>query len=159
MSAASSSGRSSREEALRPDQRPTVPPPPARPSGLRRRARPQASLDPLEEALLSRPVWDSREPEPAIHEILYRLEMGDEAGAVAAVGVLLDGRLVPALTVSFDVQGELQLDPRAVVFLARVDGATPLSRVLRDCGLGDVWGVRTLCDLVERRLLVLRAPR
>ena len=144
------------EDELRPDQRPTTPPPPMRPSGVRRRARTLAALDPLEEALLSRPLWDSRRPEPAIHEILYRFSMGDEVGAVAAARVLLDGRRVPALTVSLDVLDELTLDERAALFLGRVDATTPLSRVLVDSGLPTAVAIRTLCDLVERRILVLR---
>jgi hypothetical protein len=142
-----------------PDERPTLPAPPAssrRASGLRRKAPATSPLDPLEEALLSRPIWDSREPEPAVHEILYRLSVGDEAGAIAAGEILLDGRRAPALTVTYDVLDELELDQRAALVLAKVDGTTPLSRVLRDCGLDRATALRTLCDLVERRIVVLR---
>jgi hypothetical protein len=117
------------------------------------------SLDPLEEALLARPLWDSREPEPAVHEILYRFSVGDEVGAVAAARVLLDGRCAPALTVSFDVLDELLLDYRATLLLSYVDGTTPLSWILDGCGLGSTEAVRTLCELVERRIIVLRPPR
>jgi hypothetical protein len=117
------------------------------------------SLDPLEEALLARPLWDSREPEPAIHEILYRFSVGDEVGAVAAAKLLLDGRSAPALTVSFDVLDELVLDYRATLLLARMDGTTSLSGVLDDCGLDTSDAVRTVCELVERRIIVLRPPR
>jgi hypothetical protein len=115
------------------------------------------TLDPIEEALLSRPLWDSREPEPAVHEILYRFAMGDEVGAIAAATLLMDGRRVPALTVSLDVLDELELDHRAVLILARVDGATPLSRVLDESCLSRGDAIRTLCELVERRILVLRS--
>jgi hypothetical protein len=114
-------------------------------------------LDPLEEALIARPLWDSREPEPAIHEILYRFSVGDAVGAIAAADLLLDGRRAPALTVSVDVLDELDLDHRAAVFLANVDGTTPLSRVLVDSGLDLDQGVRTVCELVERRIIVLRS--
>ena len=117
------------------------------------------SPDPLEEALLSRPVWDSREPEPAVHEILYRFAMGDEVGAVAAADLLMDGRRVPALTVSLDVLDELELDHRAALVLDHVDGTTDLSGVLRACCLAKGEALRTVCDLVERRILVLRATR
>jgi hypothetical protein len=147
------------EDELRHDQRPTIPPPPMRPSGLRRKAAVLSSLDPLEEALLSRPLWDSREPEPVVHEILYRFTVGDEVGAIAAADLLLDGRSAPALTVSLDVLDELELDHRAALVLARVDGTTPLSRVLCDTGLGRGDAIRTVCELVERRILVLRAPK
>jgi hypothetical protein len=145
------------EEEVHVDDRPTVRPPPRRPSGMRRKVAPSRRLDPLEEALLARPIWDSRQPEPAIHEILYRLSVGDEAGAIAAAEVLLDGRRVPALTVSFDVLDEIELDGRAVELLAHVNGTTPLSRVLDDCRLERASAVRTLCELVERRIIVLRS--
>ncbi|HEX3345423.1 MAG TPA: hypothetical protein VHS09_12655 [Polyangiaceae bacterium] len=147
------------EEELRLDQRPTIPPPAKRPSGMRRKAPVATSLDPLEEALLSRPLWDSREPEPAVHELLYRFAVGDEAGAIAAAGLLLDGRRVPALTVSLDVLDELELDHRAALVLAQVDGTTPLSELLGESCLSKGDALRTLCELVERRILVLRAPK
>ena len=117
------------------------------------------SLDPLEEALLSRPLWDSREPEPAVHELLYRFAMGDEAGAIAAGELLLDGRRAPALTVSIDVLDELELDHRAALILSQVDGTTPLSEVLRESCLDRGSALLTLCELVERRILVLRPVR
>ncbi len=159
MSVEASKDHSPFETEDRVDQRPTVPPPPRRPSGLRRKARPVVALDPLEEALLARPLWDSREPEPAVHEILYRFAVGDEVGAVAATRVLLDGRRAPALTVSFDVLDELVLDYRATLFLSYVDGTTTLSWIIERCGLGPTDAVRTMCELVERRIIVLRSPR
>ncbi len=146
------------DETPRVDQRPTIPPPASRQSGLRRRAAPVSSLDPLEEALLSRPLWDSREPEPAVHELLYRFSVGDEVGAIAAAELLLDGRRVPALTVSLDVLDELELDHRADLVLAQVDGTTSLSRVLAQTSLERGDALRTVCELVERHILVLRPP-
>jgi hypothetical protein len=147
------------DEESRLDQRATLPSPARRPSGLRRKAPVARTLDPLEEALLSKPVWDSRVPEPAVHEVLYRFAVGDVGGAIAAAEHLLDGRRVPALTVSLDVLDELALDHRAALVLAHVDGATPLSRVLVDSRLERGDALRTLCDLVERRILVLRSPK
>jgi hypothetical protein len=147
------------EEQMRLDQRPTIPPPALRPSGLRRRAPAAPMLDPLEEALLARPLWDSREPEPAVHEILYRFAVGDEAGAIAAATLLLDGRRAPALTVSLDVLDELELDHRAALVLAHVDGTTPLSQLLAESCLERGDAIRTVCELVERRILVLRQPK
>jgi len=147
------------DDELRIDQRPTLPPPSRRPSGVRPKALPASSLDPLEEALLSRPLWDSREPEPAVHEILYRFTMGDEVGAVAAADLLLDGRRVPALTVSLDVLDELELDTRAALVLAETDGTTPLSRVIVRSRLARADAIRTVCELVERHILVLRPAR
>jgi hypothetical protein len=126
---------------------------------MRRKASVSVTLDPLEEALLSRPLWDSREPEPAIHEVLYRFSMGDDVGAIAAADLLLDGRRAPALTVSLDVLDELDLDHRAALVLAHVDGTTPMSEVLRESCLDRGTALRTLCELVERRILVLRSAR
>jgi hypothetical protein len=159
MIPARSHRRDTFDDELRIDQRPTLPPPSLRPSGLRPKAQPLASLDPLEEALLSRPLWDSREPEPAVHEILYRFAMGDEVGAIAAAELLLDGRRVPALTVSLDVLDELELDTRAALVLAEVDATTPLSRVLEASRLRRADAIRTMCELVERHILVLRAAK
>ncbi|HEY5240206.1 MAG TPA: hypothetical protein VIJ22_02020 [Polyangiaceae bacterium] len=147
------------EEELRLDQRPTIPPPAKRPSGMRRKAPISTALDPLEEALLSRPLWDSREPEPAVHELLYRFAVGDEVGAIAAAALLLDGRRVPALTVSLDVLDELELDHRAALVLDQVDATTPLSQLLRESCLSPGDALRTVCELVERRILVLRQPK
>ncbi len=159
MSADRSVQREPFVEPMRADSRPTVPPPGRRPSGMRPKASPLPTLDPLEEALLSRPVWDSREPEPSVHEVLYRFAMGDDVGAIAAADLLLDGRRVPALTVSIDVLDEIELDHRAALVLAQVDGATPLSRVLAASGLTRGDAIRTVCELVERRILVMRQPR
>jgi hypothetical protein len=144
------------QDRVHVDSRPTLPPP-RRSSGVVRKAYPQRALDPLEEALLSRPLWDSREPEPAVHEILYRFALGDEAGAVAAADLLLDGRRAPALTVSLDVLDELNIDHRAALILSYMDDVTPLSRVLAECGLDRADAIRTMCELVERRIVVLRA--
>jgi hypothetical protein len=139
------------------DGQSTIPPP--RPSGTRRRMLAPASVDPLESALLGRPVWDSRDPDPAVHELLYRFAVGDELGALAAAETLLDGQRVPALTVSYDVLDEIEIDQETAHVLACVDGMTTLSCVVENCGLGRVEALRTLCELVERRLVVLRSPR
>jgi hypothetical protein len=137
-----------------------VPPSAKWPSGVHFQAGTPTPLDPLEEALLSRPLWDSREPDSAIHEILYRFSLGDIAGALAAADLSLRDRRVPALRVSFDILDEIELDHCAVLVLAHIDGVTDLSQVLSGCGLSHAEGLRTLCELVERRIVVLRSyPR
>jgi hypothetical protein len=40
-----------------------------------------------------------------------------------------------------------------------VDATTPLSRVLAASRLPRGDAIRTMCDLVERHILVLRAPK
>jgi hypothetical protein len=147
------------EPAPRSDARARLTPVAGRTSGFHRRHAAAPALDPLEEALLARPLWDSRAPEPAVHEILYRFSMGDEAGAIAAAEILLDGRRAPALRVSLDVLDELELDQRAALVLAYVDGTTSMSRVLDATGLDRATALRTMCELVERRILVFRAMK
>jgi hypothetical protein len=115
--------------------------------------------DPLEEALLARPRWDLREPDPAVHEVLLRFAMGDAAGAIVAADRLQVGRRVPALTVSLDIVDEIDLDHCAALVLAYIDGMIDVSQVLNACGLPRGDALRTLCALVERRIVVLRAPR
>jgi hypothetical protein len=138
------------------DPPPSLPPSTRRPIGDRRSW--AAHLDPIEEALLSRPPWDSRRLEPAVHEVLYRFDTGDVNGALAAADVLFDGCRVPALTVSLDVLDEIELDHCAVLVLAYTDGLTDVSQVVRQSGLPREDVLRTLCELIERRILVLRSP-
>jgi hypothetical protein len=116
-------------------------------------------LDPLEEALLSRPLWDSREPEPAVHENLYRFALGDWAGGIAAASLLLDGRRVPSLGPSLAILDDLNLDFRASLILEQVDDIRPLYEVLARSSLPYVDALRLFCELVEQRILVLRPAR
>ncbi len=115
------------------------------------------AVDPLELALLARPSCALREPDPGVRDILRRLAAGDEAGAMAAANRLTASRPVPAVTVSFDVLDEIELDDCAALVLAHIDGRTELSRVLNGCELPLAEGLRTLCALIERRIVVLRA--
>ena len=85
-----------RSEPSRVDEHPTVPPSGRRLSGTVRRIAQASSLDPLEDALLSRPHWDSASREPAVHELLYRFAMGDETGALTAADLLLDSTSRPS---------------------------------------------------------------
>jgi hypothetical protein len=159
MSAARLLAGTSLDEDVHVDSTLSLPASARRPSTAQRRARPSSRLDPLEEALLAYPALDSREPEPAVYEILNRLVMGDTTGALAAAEPLLVGHRVPALTVSLDVLDEIELDTCAGLLLAHIDGMTELSRVLAQSGLALVDGVRTLCDLIDRRIVVLRSVR
>jgi hypothetical protein len=68
----------------------------------------------------------------------------------------LDGRRVPALGASLAILDELDLDYQASLLLAQVDGMTPLSDVLAHSCLSYGDALHTFCDLVERRILVLR---
>jgi hypothetical protein len=113
-------------------------------------------VDPLEEALLARASCALRTLDPSVRDILRLLAEGDDAGAIAAANRLAAGRPVPAVTVSFDVLDEIELDECAVLVLAHIDGRTDLSRVLNGCELPFAEGLRTVCALIERRIVVLR---
>jgi hypothetical protein len=155
MSGARPLPRTPFDDTVRVDSGPSHPP-----SGRRLTARDAASpLDPLEEALVSRRSWDLREPDGAVHELLVRFAVGDEAGAIVAADRLLVGRRVPALTVSLDIVDEIELDHCAALVLAYIDGMTDVSHVLNACGLPRAEALRTLCALIERRIVMLRAAR
>jgi hypothetical protein len=125
------------------------------PSGTQPRA-PTSRINPLEEALLVRTPRGSSEPDLAVRDVLGLLAVGDEAGAGAAVRLIAIGRPIPVTTVSADVLDEIELDRCAAVFLAHIDGRTDLSRVLQTCPLSEADCVRTLCELIERRIVALR---
>lgn len=141
-----------RARATAIDHAPTSVPPA---SATVRRARPHAA-DPVEEALLCGTVWDWRETDPLAREVLDRFATGDEAGALAAAQALLSDHCVPALTVSPDVLDEIELDHRHAAVLACIDGMTSLSRVASSCDLSETDVLRAVCELVGRRIVVLR---
>jgi hypothetical protein len=141
------------------DDRPTTPPPAtATRSGILPKNDSAPTLEGFEEPRPLCPLWDSREPEPAVHEILYRFALGDWAGAIAAADLLLEGRRVPALCLPLDFLQELEveLDYKAYLLLAQVDGKTPLSEVLAHSFLSYGDALHTFCSLVEQRIILLR---
>jgi hypothetical protein len=117
------------------------------------------SIDPVEEALLVRTPWGFSESDLAVRDARRRLDLGDQAGAIAAVRLVAAGRPVPVATVSADVLDELELDRCAALFLAHIDGRADLSRVMGACPLTEVDCVRTLCELISRRIVALRPGR
>jgi hypothetical protein len=117
------------------------------------------SKDPVEEALLVRAPWGFSESDHAIRNAHHRLALGDEAGAIAAVRLIATRGPVPVTTVSADVLDELELDRCAALFLAHIDGRADLSRVLCACPLSEADCVRTLCELIARRIVALRPGR
>jgi hypothetical protein len=159
MSAARPYPRTPFDDTVRVDSRSSHPPSGRRLTARSHGAHTAHALDPLEQALLPRYPWDAREPDPAVQEVLIRFAMGDEAGAIVAADRLNVGQRVPALTVSLDIVDEIDLDHCAALVLAYIDGMIDVSQVLNACGLPRAAALRTLCALVERRLVVLRAPR
>jgi hypothetical protein len=113
-------------------------------------------VDPVEEALLSRTPCGFSETNLAVREARQRLAFGDEAGATAALRLIAAGHPILVTTVSADVLDEIELDRCAALFLAHIDGRADLSRVLSACPLSEVECVRTLCELIERRIVAIR---
>jgi hypothetical protein len=113
-------------------------------------------VDPVEEALLVRAPWSFSEPDLRVRDAGQRLTLGDEEGAIAAVRLIATRHPVPVTTVSADVLDEIELDRCAALFLAHIDGRADLSQVLCTCPLSEADCVRTLCELVDRRIVALR---
>lgn len=99
---------------------------------------------------------DVRDTSAPLEELLYRFEVGDHKGALAAAESLLDRRLVPTLVVSWDTIPRLGLSPDAVLLLTSVDGQLALESLLEACGVPMLDAIRALCDLLDRRVITLR---
>lgn len=120
-----------RETAARHDsEAPTLPPPPS--------------------------LRDVRDASAPIEELLYRFEVGDHKGALAAAESLLDQRLVPTLVVSWELVPALGLAPDAVLLLTVVDGRASLEQVLEASGMPLLDALRALCVLLDERVVALR---
>jgi len=113
-------------------------------------------VDPVEEALLARGPWGVSSTDLGVRDARQRLAFGDEEGATAALRLIAAGHPVLVTTVSPDVLDEIELDRCAALFLAHIDGRADLSRVLGACPLSPVECVRTLCELIERRIVEIR---
>lgn len=129
-----------------------------RPSGVRPTA--ERASDPGERDATTLPpppsLRDLRDSAAPLEELLYRFEVGDHRGALAAAETLLDQRLVPTVIVPFDLLHALGLDPNAMLLLAYVDGRASLETVLETSGVPMLEALRALCDLLEQRVIVLR---
>jgi hypothetical protein len=113
----------------------------------------------VEEALVVRTPCGFSESDLALRDAHRRLALGDETAAIATVRLIATRRPVPVTTVSADVLDELELDRCAALFLAHIDGRADLSRVLCACPLTEADCVRTLCELIDRRIVALRPGR
>jgi hypothetical protein len=91
-----------------------------------------------------------------IHEILARFELGDFAGALVAAGQLLDEERVPVLVVEPGEVGALPADDFHAALLGIIDGERTIEDVLDASGMSMIDGLRAICELAERGLVVLR---
>lgn len=92
-----------------------------------------------------------------IHELLYRFDVGDHRGALAAAEALLDGSLVPAIVVPHELLTSMPLDSSSALLLSCIDSSSTLEVVLEKSGLPMLDALRAICDLVDARVVVLRA--
>ena len=91
-----------------------------------------------------------------IQEVLARFELGDFLGALAVAGELLDDGRVPTVIVSRDQLHAFRLEDREELIVSLIDGKTSLEVVLENTGLPMIDALRTLCELVEKRVVALR---
>ena len=101
-------------------------------------------------------VKDVRDELAPLHELLYRFEVGDHKGALAAAETLLDRSLVPTILVPTELLPAMALDPRAALLVTCVDGTTSLESVLEASTLPMLDGLRALCELLDRGVVALR---
>jgi hypothetical protein len=101
-------------------------------------------------------VRDVRDQATPLEELLYRFEVGDHRGALAAAETLLDQRLAPTMIVPWEVVPSLELSPTATLLLTLVDGRTPLEALLDVGMIPMIDALRALCELLEQRVVVLR---
>jgi hypothetical protein len=127
-------------------------------SGVRARALPIVDDDEASEAPTLRPIRfvrsGSDELAP-IHELLYRFDVGDHLGALAAAEALLDRSLVPLIVVPDELLGAMRVETSTALLLASIDGRSSLEVVLERCGLPFTDALRALCDLLDARYVAL----
>jgi hypothetical protein len=99
---------------------------------------------------------DVRDASAPLEELLYRFEVGDHKGALAAAETLLDQRLVPTLAVPFALLSAMGLDTNAMLLLTSIDGCASLETVLESSGVPMIDALRALCRLLEERIITLR---
>jgi hypothetical protein len=89
-----------------------------------------------------------------IEELLFRFEVGDYLGALSLSDALLGAR--PARLVSARIARQVGLDDREAMLFHFVDGATSVEDVLKVSGLPMIEALRSLCSLVQKRVVALR---
>jgi hypothetical protein len=135
-------------------ERPTEPPP------QRRR---QSAVDARESGVLEKSMrrqWEEAERfapprgDDRIEELLFRFEVGDYLGALSLSDALLGAR--PERLVPADVARRIGLDHREGMLFDQIDGASCLEDVLETTGLPMVDALRSLCSLVQKKVVALR---
>lgn len=91
-----------------------------------------------------------------VDELLYRFEMGDTAGALDAAQALLDEEPKPIVMMPATLSAELLLGHREEYLLGFIDGHATLEEVIRSTGLSMLEALRSVCDLLDKRVIALR---
>jgi hypothetical protein len=90
-----------------------------------------------------------------VDELLYRMAMGDSAGALDAAQALFDARYVPVLILPPLGLGESTLGYREELLLSLVDGKASLPEVIDGSGLEMLDALRALCELIEKDVIAV----
>ena len=88
-----------------------------------------------------------------VDELLYRMAMGDNGGALDAAQELFDARYVPVLVLPPLEPSDVTLGYREHLLLSFIDGGAPLGEVLEESGLEMLDGLRALCELLEKDII------
>jgi hypothetical protein len=99
------------------------------------------------------PLEAPRPGQEQIEELLFRFEMGDYLGALALSDSLLGTR--PVLLMPRELTPRLGVAEREAFLLQIIDGLTNLEEVVDASGLPMVEALRSLCSLVQKRIIEL----
>jgi hypothetical protein len=89
-----------------------------------------------------------------IDELLYRISMGDNAGALDAAQALFDAGCIPVLVLPLHAMTAL-VGYRADLLLTCIDGTTPLAKVIEGSGLDMLDALRAIGELLSENIIVL----
>jgi hypothetical protein len=90
-----------------------------------------------------------------VDELLYRMSMGDNGGALDAAQDLFDARYVPVVVLPPLGGTDMRLGYREQLLLTLIDGTAPLADVLEGSGLEMLDALRALCELLEKDVITV----
>jgi hypothetical protein len=89
-----------------------------------------------------------------IEELVFRFEVGDYLGALSLSDALLRAR--PERLVSASVARRMGLDNREAMLFDLIDDRSCLEDVLETSGLPMLDALRSLCSLVQKKVIAVR---
>jgi hypothetical protein len=81
--------------------------------------------------------------------------VGDQSGVLDAAEELLADGVVVRIVLPPEVIATMMLEYRESMLLAYVSGSSTLKQVIQETGLEMIDALRALCELVDRRIVVL----